>query len=306
MISNLKAAFKKLVDESSWMDADTKIIAGEKVDAMREFVAYPDWIRNTTALENYYHGLEVDAGDHFRNIRNAAAFSSVEEFKTLRNKTDRTKWLIHPSIVDAFYQTEYNSITFPAGILQRPYFAKGRIEATNYGGIGGVIGHEITHGFDDQGRQSDKDGNTVQWWTEETLQNYLTRAQCFIDEYSNRTIASGTHLNGVNAQGENIADNGGIREAFLAYGYYVAVNGEEARLPGLEQYTAEQIFFISYANVWCGSDTKEGLENQIVTDPHSPSYFRANIPISNSEDFHRHFNCPVGSAMNPAERCVLW
>ena len=116
----------------------------------------------------------------------------------------------------------------------------------------------------------------------------------------------GFQLNGVNTEGENIADNGGLREAFRAYNYHVATNGQEARLPGLEQLTNEQIFFLSYANVWCGAETKEGLENQITSDPHSPGVFRANIPLRNCADFHHHFNCPVGSAMNPGQMCVLW
>jgi predicted metalloendopeptidase len=147
LISNLKTAFKSLVDDASWMDSATKKIAREKADAIREFIAYPDWSQNKTALEEYYKGLQVQKGQHFQNIQNVNSLLIQDDFETLRGPTDRTKWISPPSIVNAFYAPEYNSITFPAGILQSPYFVSGRIAALNYGAIGVVIGHEITHGL---------------------------------------------------------------------------------------------------------------------------------------------------------------
>lgn len=306
MIADLKTAFKTLVDEATWMDSATKGIARQKVDYMSEFVAYPDWIKNNAALEAYYNGVTVSTTTHFQNVQDTNAFLNKEDFKTLRGTTDRSRWNTYPTIVNAFYEPELNSITFPAGILQPPFFGYGRLAAMNYGGIGSVIGHEITHGFDDQGRQSDKDGNTANWWTDATLANYLDRAQCFIDQYNNFTVPSGSHVNGVTTQGENIADNGGLREAFRAYSFYVAANGAEPQLPGLEAFSAEQIFFLSYANNWCGSETPERLENQLLTDPHSPSKFRVYGPLQNNADFARTFQCAVGTNMNPAKKCILW
>ncbi len=231
----------------------------------------------------------------------------------------------------------------------------------NYGGIGSVIGHEITHGFDDQGRSfnfqtiyssyntewifhkkgrlGDKLGTNVNWWTDRTLANYLKRAQCFIEQYSNFTVPSGSHvsvllyrtssslgpvtviyncmytipliyrstqINGVTTQGENIADNGGLREAFRAYNLYVATKGPEPKLPGLEQFTSEQIFFLSYANLWCGHETPKHLEDQLLTDPHSPSKYRVLGTLSNNEDFANVFGCAVGTPMNRVNDCILW
>lgn len=306
MIANLKTAFKTLVDEATWMDDVTKGYAREKVDYMSEFVGYPDWILDNAALEAYYDGVELAVDTHFANVQNAYTILNKKDFETLRGPTDRERWNTPPSIVNAFYEPQLNSITFPAGILQPPFFGKGRLAAMNYGGIGSVIGHEITHGFDDQGRQSDKYGNTANWWTDETLAQYLERAQCFIDQYSNFTVPSGSHINGVTTQGENIADNGGLREAFRAYNFYVAANGAEPQLPGLEQYTSEQIFFLSYANLWCGVETPERLEDQILTDPHSPSKYRVLGPLSNNEDFAAQFKCPAGSPMNRVNDCIIW
>lgn len=306
MIEQLKTSFKSLVDDAPWMDEVTKVVAREKADYMRQLVAYPDWVKNASAVTAYYNGLSSAAGAHFQNVQNANAFLVSKEDKDLRQTTDRTKWTTFPTVVNAFFEPERNSITFPAGILQIPFYGNGRLTAMNFGAIGMVIGHEITHGFDDQGRQSDKFGNTADWWSQETITNYLARAQCFIDQYSAEEPLPNVHLNGINTQGENIADNGGLREAFRAYVNYEAENGVEPRLPGLDQFTARQIFFLAYANVWCGGETDQSLQNTIATDPHSPNYYRVNVPLSNSDDFAREFSCPAGSKMNPANKCVLW
>jgi len=309
MIANLKVAFKSLVDDATWMDDDTKVVAREKADYMSQFVGYPDWVKNKTALEAYYDGVETSPATHFANVQGVNLFLNSKDGKTLRGPTDRTRWNTIPTIVNAFYEPEMNSITFPAGILQDPFYSKGRPEAMNYGSIGVIIGHEITHGFDDQGRQSDKDGNTADWWSQQTIANYLERAQCFIDQYDNYypPVFNGTiHVNGINTQGENIADNGGLREAFRAYESYVAANGEEDLLPGLEEYSMRQVFFLAYGNIWCGDDTPQRLENLILTDPHSPNNYRVLGPLSNSADFVREFNCPAGSPMNRVDKCVIW
>ncbi|EFX85605.1 hypothetical protein DAPPUDRAFT_46047, partial [Daphnia pulex] len=306
MIANLKMAFKSLVNETTWMDPDTKSIAKDKVDAMIEFVGYPPWIKNKQEVEDYYNGIPTTStGCHFCNVQQASALVNKIELSFLRNKPDRNRWIEKPTIVNAFYSLSTNSITFPAGILQAPYFVKGRSPAINYGAMGTTIGHEMTHGFDDQGRQSDKNGNTVQWWTEKTLENYEERAQCFIDQYSNYTVLNGIKLNGINTQGENIADNGGVREAFRAYRYYVEAHGG-ADFNKFENLTDEQLFFLAYANSFCGVATPEELSNLVETDPHSPNRFRIIGTLSNNEDFVREFHCGAGTPMNRLNKCTLW
>ena len=201
----------------------------------------------------------------------------------------------------------------------------------NYGAIGHVMGHEFTHGFDDAGRRLDKYGNLFDWWEPEIKKRYLERAQCIIDQYSNYTaeevglnvrnrvidfiefrmtkklmfFSFWSQLNGVNTLGENIADNGGLKESYLAYNTWEAENGVEPRLPGL-LYTSQQMFWLSAANMWCKITTPEGLKNQIITDPHSPSKFRINGPLSNIPEFAKAFNCPLGSTMNPEKKCSVW
>jgi len=310
MIQNIQTAFSSLVDESDWMDDETKILAREKAAAMKQFLAYPDWVRNKTALEMAYDGVNTSRSEHFENVLSVLQFLMHDDLGSLRMPTDRSVWITYPSIVNAYYSSRFNSITFPAAILQPPFFGKGRLAAMNYGAIGVVIGHEITHGFDDEGRQSDKNGNTNSWWTNETLSKYLDRAQCFIEQYGNYTFpqfagTESSNINGIISQGENIADNGGIREAFRAYKNHVVANGPEPRLPGLEKYSPEQLFFISYANIWCGKQNSESLKEQIATGPHSPNRYRVIGPLSNSRDFVEQFQCPSG-IMNRPKKCILW
>ena len=177
-----------------------------------------------------------------------------------------------------------------------------------------VIGHEITHGFDDQGRQYDKDGNAIPWWSEETIGKFTDQAQCYIDQYDGYKVPEledvldeDAHVNGKTTLGENIADNGGLHEAFSAYLKSVEANGAEGPLPGLQQYTPEQMFFISYSQVWCEKKTLGALLSQILSDPHSPGKFRVWGPLSNSPEFVKAFNCPADSNMNRGDdQCVLW
>lgn len=313
MVEDIRSAFKDLLDINDWMDEATKPLAVEKADAISKFIAYPDWYGNTTALEHFYDDLgDVHMDRHFGNVLTLSSWWSTDELNDFGLPTERSKWFSAPTIVNAFYMPEFNSITFPAGILQPPFYRANSLQALNYGGIGQVIGHEITHGFDDQGRQNDKNGNAIAWWTNATLEAFRVKAQCIVDQYDNIRVPEidefmpNATLNGVNTQGENIADNGGLREAFLAYQKYIDRNGEEARLPGLDQYSPQQIFFLSNANIWCGSITKEGLLNQVLTDPHSPGKFRVLVPMQNMKEFSSVWSCPVGSNMNPEKKCVVW
>ncbi|XP_046453383.1 neprilysin-like isoform X8 [Daphnia pulex] len=312
MILNLKMAFSSLVEESDWMDEETKINALEKAAAMKEYIGYPDWITNKTTLELAYQGIKTKPDKHFDNFYTANQFMVVTNLRFLRFRTNRENlWISFPAVVNAFYYPMFNSITFPAGILQPPFYGKGRLKALNYGAIGSVIGHEITHGFDDEGHKSDKKGHERSWWTNQTLDEFYKRKQCIIDQYSNYTLPEleGTdafHINGIDTQGENIADNGGLREAFRAYQNYVSTNGKEKRLPGMERYTPEQLFFLSYANVWCSNEIPESLEDQVLFGVHTPPRYRIIGPLSNLVEFSEHFQCPVGSTMNQPNKCIVW
>jgi len=314
MVETLRSAFKELVSETEWMDADTQVSALDKADRMLQLMGYPDWLVDEFELDLYYNGTyEADPQAHFQNVMQQTYWAAGKDLGELRAQPRRDVWLMHPAIVNAWYSPNHNTITFPAGILQSPFFASGVPRYLNYGAMGMVIGHEITHGFDDQGRQYDGTGNLQPWWSEETLQGFLERADCFIQQYSNYTVpelvdilGEDAHLNGKNTQGENIADNGGLRESFRAYLKSIEAQGEEPALPGLEMFTPKQMFFVSNAQVWCEIATTESLLGQVLGDPHSPGKFRVIGPLSNSADFIREWECPADSEMVRPDPCQLW
>jgi len=297
------------------MDGNTQDQALDKADRMLQLMGYPDWLVHDDQVDQYYEGsLTADPAHHLLNVLQQLTWSSVKSLSELRKVPKRDVWLSHPAIVNAWYSPNHNTITFPAGILQFPFFQGSLPRYINYGAMGMVIGHEITHGFDDQGRQYDGTGNLQPWWSEETLQGFLERADCFIQQYTNYTVPElidilgeeDAHLNGKNTQGENIADNGGIRESFRAYLNSLDSLGDEPALPGLETFTPKQMFFVSNAQVWCEIQTPESLLGQVLGDPHSPGRFRVLGPLSNSRDFQREWNCPADSPMVRPNNCQLW
>jgi len=311
MVSEIRRQFERLLDEVDWMDEDTKRQARVKAQGMVEHIGYPSELLDQSKLEDLYAGLELSPNAYLGNALNMTVFGTNYAFSKLREKVNKTDWVRHgrPAVVNAFYSPLENSIQFPAGILQGIFFSSDRPKYMNYGAIGWVIGHEITHGFDDQGRQFDEEGNLVDWWHPETKMRYLKKAQCIISQYGNYTIKAldNMKLNGINTQGENIADNGGIKEAYRAYNSWVARNGAEPRLPGLN-YTPRQLFWVSAANVWCAKYRPKALKLRVLTGVHSPDQFRVQGPFSNMEDFSRDFNCPIGSNMNPPKenKCQVW
>merc|ERR1719192_158981 len=311
MVSEIRRQFERLLDEVDWMDEDTKRQARVKAQGMVEHIGYPSELLDQSKLEELYAGLELSPNAYLGNALNMTVFGTNYAFSKLREKVNKTDWVRHgrPAVVNAFYSPLENSIQFPAGILQGVFFSSERPNYLNYGAIGWVIGHEITHGFDDQGRQFDEEGNLVDWWHPETKMRYLKKAQCIISQYGNYTIKAldNMKLNGINTQGENIADNGGIKEAYRAYNSWVARNGAEPRLPGLN-YTPRQLFWVSAANVWCAKYRPKALKLRVLTGVHSPDQFRVQGPFSNMDDFSRDFNCPVGSNMNPPKenKCQVW
>lgn len=309
MIAELKKAFNEQLNELDWMDEQTKEVAREKNEYISEKIGYPDEVLNITYLTQFYKNLTVQTDDYFNNVVSHVEYSVRDHLRQLRKPVDKNQWTNPPSTVNAFYSATKNQILFPAGILQPPYFSKTYPKSLNFGGIGMVIGHEITHGFDDRGREYDKDGNLRRWWNDEAVKRFKERAQCIVNQYGNFTVPEiNMKMNGVKTKGENIADNGGIKQSYRAYRNWIREtrNGkEEDVLPGLD-FTNDQLFFLSYAQVWCSNMRKESAMNRIRSAAHSPGRFRVTGPLQNSEDFARAFNCPKGSYMNPEEKCTVW
>ncbi|KAK6176069.1 hypothetical protein SNE40_014425 [Patella caerulea] len=305
LIASLRKEFSQMITDVPWMDAKTREKALAKQQAIIQKIAYPDWILNDTKLNEEYQGLSFKSDNYFDNVDDVTMFSVDKKMGKLRDTVDKTIWPIGASIVNAFYDPTQNSITFPAGILQPPFYDKDYPKSLIYGGIGLVIGHEITHGFDDQGRRYDKDGNLYSWWTNTSSSRFDEMARCIINQYSSYKFGP-DHINGKNTQGENIADNGGIKAAFKAYNTWLKSNNEEYdKLPSLNL-THNQLFFINFAQGWCGKRTPEALHNQILTDPHSPGRYRIIGTLSNNEDFSMVFQCKPNSKMNPKKKCSVW
>lgn len=307
MIKDLQESFNELLDDLDWMDEETKQVAKEKNDFISPKIGYPEQVMNDTYLEERYVNLTYYRDKYFENMLEDRLQRFHKSFRDLRKPYDKKKWEGTPSTVNAFYSPVKNQIMFPAGILQPPFFSMTYPKSINYGGIGVVIGHEITHGFDDRGRQYDKHGNLAQWWNDQAINNFKEKAQCVIDQYGNFTVEDiNMNLNGVNTQGENIADNGGLKQAFKAYRNWVARQGkEEPLLPGLG-FTHNQLFFINFAQLWCVLTRDAALINRIRTGMHSPGRFRVIGSAQNSPEFAKAFNCPVGSYMNPKKKCTVW
>ncbi|CAJ0566155.1 unnamed protein product, partial [Mesorhabditis spiculigera] len=309
MIDDLQEAFAAMLLQNDWMDPSTKKIAQEKASAMLRLIGFPDFILRDEELDHWYRDLTVSETDTYSQmIEKATRWGINFAYNRLLEPVKRDEFSTNAAVVNAFYSSIKNAIMFPAGILQPPFFDAEFPKSLNYGGIGAVIGHEITHGFDDQGSQFDKDGNLKNWWDASTREKFEERTQCIIDQYGAQEVpnTSGQHLNGKLTQGENIADNGGVKQAYKAYKRFLEKHGPEEALPGLEKYTNDQMFFIGYAQTWCNKMTPEATLRLILTDPHAPGMFRVNVVLQNQPEFAHAFQCPAGSTMNPSKRCVVW
>ncbi|XP_052270674.1 neprilysin-1-like isoform X2 [Dreissena polymorpha] len=306
MIANLRAAFIELLDENNWMDSETREVAREKARSIQERIGYPDYIVNPAELDRKLQSLDFKADQFFENILRVERYDANRTMSWFRKPLDKEVWDQDPAVVNAFYNPNTNDIVFPAGMFQPPFYSEYYPKSLNYGGIGVVIGHEITHGFDDKGRQFDKDGNMKQWWKNETIEAFHQRNQCIIDQYSNVKLKQiGKNVDGKYTQGENIADNGGLKQAFRAYKKHERVHGKEWILPGLNM-TNDQLFFLNYAQIWCGTIRDKAALEKMRTSVHSPGPIRAQIPLANSYDFAKAYQCPVGSEMNPVHKCAVW
>ncbi|XP_049529717.1 neprilysin-1 [Anopheles darlingi] len=306
MIHTIREAFNELLADIDWMDDETRAVAKEKADAMNERIGYPDILTNADELEKEYVNLTIHGGLFLENILSILKWEAERNLQLLRKPVDKNKWATEPAVVNAFYNPNKNDIVFPAGILQPLFYSQNFPKSLNYGGIGVVIGHEITHGFDDKGRQFDKDGNMMQWWNNATIKTFRERAQCIIDQYSRYKIDEvGLYMDGRMTQGENIADNGGLKQSYRAYRKWVSQHGSEQDLPGLNM-THDQLFFLNYAQIWCGSMRPEDALTKIRSSVHSPGIIRVIGPLSNSRDFADAYHCPLGSPMNPVSKCSVW
>ena len=300
MVNNLKEALADRIKTLDWMDQPTKEQALKKLAAMGVKIGYPDkWLD--------YSLLRIDRGPYVLNDIRAAQFATTRELNKIGKPVDPTDWGMTPPTVNAYYQPNRNEIVFPAGILQPPFFYANADDAVNYGAIGAVIGHEMTHGFDDQGRQFDANGNLRDWWSKKSADEYNKRRKAVVSQYNAYEALPGLHVNGELTQGENIADIGGLRLAYAALQKALAKHPEE-RTKKIDGFTPEQRFFLSFAAIWRSKIRDADQKLRLTTDPHSPAQFRVNGPLSNMPEFQQAFNVPGGSPMvRPADKRVnIW
>jgi putative endopeptidase len=300
LINNLKEALADRIKSLEWMDETTKQKALEKLAAFQVKIGYPEKWRD-------YSTLMIDRGPFVLNELRAENFESKRELNKIGKPVDRTEWGMTPPTVNAYYNPKMNEIVFPAGILQPPFFFANADDAVNYGGIGAVIGHEMTHGFDDQGRQYDKVGNLTDWWTKESADAYETRRKAVVDQYNEYEALPGLHVNGELTQGENIADIGGVKVAYAALQKALDKHPED-RNKKIDGFTPEQRFFLAFAGVWRQKIRDEDQKLRLNVDPHSPGHFRVNGPLSDLPEFQKAFNIPDGSPMVRAadKRVNIW
>ncbi len=298
MIHDVEAAMDRDIDSLDWMSATTKTRAKEKLHLIANKVGYPDKWRD-------YSKLEIVRGDAFGNNLRAAEFESRRQLAKIGKPVDREEWTTSAPTVNAFYRVSMNDINFPAGVLQPPFFDATQPDAVNYGHIGLFMGHEITHGFDDQGRQFDGHGNLEDWWTKEDEHRFTQKAECIVDEYAQFSVGD-TKLNGKLTLGENTADNGGLRLVYMAFLARAVQEGIDLKKRSVDGYTPVQQMFLGFAQNWC-SQWRPELERLVATtDPHSPSRFRANGVLVNTPEFGEAFGCKVGQPMSPAKACRVW
>ena len=298
LVAALKQALAQDIQSLPWMSEETKKQAEIKLEAFRQKIGYPENWRD-------YTKLEVKRDDLIGNVRRASAFQWDWEVNHLGKPVDEREWGMTPPTVNAYYDPPLNDINFPAGILQPPFFDNTKDPAVNFGGIGVVIGHEMTHGFDDEGSKYDGKGNVKDWWTPADRKAFDERTDCEVKEYSSFEPVAGTHLNGKLTLGENTADNGGIR---IAYQALMSTLAQDNTSPDkkIDDYTAPQRFFISFAQVWCESRTDEVQRVSAKTDPHSPGRFRVNGVVQNFDEFGKAFGCHKGQPMMPESSCQVW
>ena len=301
-MEKLVAALEKAMDEDikqlDWMSDTTKVEAKKKLDAFRDKIGYPDKWRD-------YSSLTVKRDDPVGNVMRVAEFNDHRSLAKIGKPVDEKEWGMTPPTVNAYYNPSMNDINFPAGILQPPFYDFKIDPAVNFGGIGVVIGHEMTHGFDDQGSQFDPQGNVRSWWTPEDKKKFDERTGCEVKEYGGFEVAPGQTLNGKLTLGENTADNGGLHIAFAALMETLAKNGTDPSTK-IDGYTPAQRFFLGFGQVWCENQTEQVARLRAKTDPHSSGQWRTNGSVQNFDEFGKAFGCKAGQPMMPADACHVW
>jgi putative endopeptidase len=299
MVAALEAALERDLKTLPWMTDATKTQALGKLHAIANKIGYPDRWRD-------YSSLRIARGDALGNELRAEEFEVRRDLAKIGRTLDRSEWSMSPPTVNAYYSALQNNINFPAGILQPPFYDNAMDDAVNFGGIGAVIGHELTHGFDDQGRKFAANGDLSDWWTEEDAKEFEKRAGCIADEYSGFTVAGDVHVNGKLTLGENTADNGGVRIAYMALMQTLA-DAAGKRAPGvIDGFTPEQRFFLGFGQVWCQNETEESARLRANVDPHSPGRYRVNGVVANMPEFQQAFGCKAGDAMVRENACRVW
>ena len=298
MIGNLRTALGERISNVTWMSQETKQKALEKLEAVIVKVGYPDKWRD-------YSGLTIEKDSYYANVMRAAKFENEYRLSKIGKPVDPSEWLMSPQTVNAYYNPTTNEICFPAAILQPPFFDMNADDAVNYGAIGVVIGHEMTHGFDDQGRRYDKLGNVNDWWTEEDSKNFVNQAQVLVDHFNKIEVLPGIFANGQFTLGENIADNGGLNTSFVALQHAKEQGTVQEEMDG---FTANQRFFIAYANVWANNIRDEEIARRTMTDPHSLGKWRVNGTLPHIDAFIEVFNIKPGDKMylEPEKRAKIW
>ncbi|XP_076756749.1 M13 family metallopeptidase neprilysin 3 isoform X2 [Xylocopa sonorina] len=304
MIDRVRKAFTKNLKNLDWMDVETRRSAEEKANAITDMIGYPDFILNQDELDERYKDLTIKQNEYFENNIRVNKYNLRKNLEKLDQPVNRTTWIMTPPTVNAYYWPTKNQMVFPAGILQGPFYDMENPSSLNFGGIGVVMGHELTHAFDDQGREYDLNGNLNRWWNNATIDRFKNRTECFVEQYNNFEI-HGRHVNGRQTLGENIADNGGLKAAYHAYISAPKIYRDQLPLPGLNL-THRQLFFLNFAQVWCSAVTSEAIALQIEKDSHCPPKYRVIGSLSNLPEFASEFNCPEGSRMNPVHKCEVW
>jgi putative endopeptidase len=303
LVAALEQALAQDIKELPWMSDATKVEAKAKLDAIRNKIGYPENWRD-------YSSLTVKRDDYLGNVVRGAEFERARNLAKLGTPVDEREWGMTPPTVNAYYSPSENDINFPAGILQPPFFDNSKDPAVNFGGIGTVIGHEMTHGFDDQGSKYDPKGNVRPWFTAEDRTKFTERTDCEVKEYDGFKVAEGQNLNGKLTLGENTADNGGIRIAYQALAEVLAKQGAAAE-PGYvdgkrDGYTPQQRFFLAFGQLWCQNQTEQNARVLAKTDPHSTGEWRAKGTLQNFDEFGKAFGCKVGQPMMPTNSCRVW
>ncbi len=302
MIANVMKAYENRIDRLPWMTKPTKEKAKEKLNKLTVKIGYPDKWKD-------YSALQIDSpekgGTYFSNMKNASKWRNDENIKKLNKPVDKTEWGMSPQTVNAYFNPSNNEIVFPAAILQPPFYDYRADEAVNYGGIGAVIGHEISHGFDDSGSRYNSDGNLVNWWSDEDLAQFTGLGGALADQYSNLQPLPGIYVDGKFTLGENIGDLGGVNAAYDGLQIYLKENGNPGFIDG---FTPEQRFFISWSTIWRSKMRDEAIKNQVKTDPHSPGMYRAYVPLQNVDAFYNSFDIKEGDGMYiaPENRVKIW